>query len=148
MTSLVHIGIACAYHLEYEIVTVVNFAAEIKHKSPQSKNQRSAAYLQLLKTQPELANHFVSRGRLPLSDTSSPYHLKAFKNQPTFSKDSTDQDEKELEDEEWPEGAVSLKENKFEDIKGGKRIVKVVRKFKMEDGSVLTKEFQTVEKLK
>ena len=148
MTSLRHVGVACAYHAEYEIVTVVNFAAVIKDKKTAMRLPQPGTFIARTHDTQDFDSGYPNK-RLQ-SQTASPSYFKASgsKHQQTRDQDYDGNDDDLEEDEDWPEDAVSMKEDKTEDIKAGKKIVKIRRRFKMADGSVVTKEFQTVERIR
>lgn len=126
---------------------MVNFAAALRdHQSKQYYKQRAG-------DSPEARFDVVSKNskKEGVSHSRSSADRKV-----TNSKQSTYREEVEIIDgadvndedsEEWPEDAIGMKEERFEEIKGQKKIVRIRRKFKLENGSNLVKEYSTVERL-
>ena len=133
---------------------MVNFAATLKDKYITKKLPKPSVYLKKTDTIQEkeiIRPQKVKPNYSPSLSPSDPRGPKKF----SMSKQSTFKDAEELPDddnddgvnEEWPEGAVGMKEDKFEEIKGDKKRIRIRRRYKMEDGSIFTKEFSTVERV-
>lgn len=138
-----HVGIGCSYHTDYEIVTVVNFAAALQENANPKERRATDSPANTNIINPKKVSQGPSRSSGDRADT------KYAMSKQSEIKDViavVDEDDGES-DSEWPEGAVGMKEEKFENVKGNKKIVRVKRKYKMENGTVLIKEFSTVERL-
>lgn len=161
MTSLVHIGCGSSYHSEYDIVTVVNFAAALKPRpSNVPRNWISNSSKKLTREDPGLENSgkFIelsrpSRHSGHIGNKHGVSKESTFKDNPEITEeDERDNDEESNFDEdennenEWPEGALKMKEEKSQERRGDKIYTRVKRKFRMEDGTQVTKEYVTVEK--
>ena len=111
--SFYYVGIGCASHTKFQVVSVVIFATEFTvhpEKNPQG-------------------NFKLNIGGIADSSAS---HM----------------DDEDENTEQWPAGAISMKEKNTEEIKNGMKIIKRVKIFKMQDGTTQKKETTEMVKLK
>ena len=121
-----YLGVACAKHSKYKHVTVLNFAVDFQDKKEfefDKKEEEHQEYRRKTTIPDERKNQEIEEG----DDGNI-----SFKKHESVSDKRTKEEKNEFE---MPENAVSCKVKKFIKTAGNKRTVRVIRTFKMKDGS-------------